>query len=126
VQGLRCALLGNALRGHAAGVVQESPGGRSTSAVAGRLGFAAAASTARTAPCCRCPSGDTSDVETEKRRFDSIAFIHRVWRRTQGANPVPLIDDRVIVLPVPAVAEESTWRWSASACCAATWMLAIS
>jgi tetratricopeptide (TPR) repeat protein len=115
VRGLRCVLLGTRSGSLRLRVVQEKRGGR---------GYQAPESTLTLQIRRRGFEGENSsllqvvprvggDVDTSpfgaKGRFDRLAFITVMAGATRKARiPVALIDERPILLPVPAVSEETT------------------
>ncbi len=114
VKGLRCVLLGTRSGSMRLRVVQEKRGGgygeleSSVRLEIRRHGFEGEESTLLKV----FPDG-TRDVDTaregEKGRFDRVAFVSVLSGAQRKARiPVALVDDRVILLPIPRVDEETT------------------
>jgi hypothetical protein len=114
VKGLRCVLLATrsgSLRLH---VVQQAPGGEFTELQAPvrlhlrRHGFEGEHGSLLSVWTSRTGDVDTTSAG-EKGKFDRMAFISvRSGSRLEARIPVALVDERVIVLPVPASDEDTT------------------
>jgi hypothetical protein len=113
VTGLRCVLLGTRSGTMRLRLVKEEPGGRyspyrdAVQLEIRRRGFEGEEGTMLSVSP---PTGTDLDTARYKRgKFDRIAFVRVVAGGQPRARiPVPLIDERLIVLPVPTVDEEST------------------
>jgi hypothetical protein len=116
VQGMRCVLLGTRSGTMRLRVVQETPGGGYTEMRSSvrlqirRRGFEGEDGTLLQ---LAAPGPGNRDVDTadkgDKGKFSRMAFISVLAGQQRKARiPVALVDDQVVLLPVPAVNEENT------------------
>jgi hypothetical protein len=113
VAGLRCVLLGTRTGGLRLRLVEEAPGGGALDKPPNvRLEVRRRSFDGEDGTVLRLnPSPGKRDVETdpreEKGRFDRVAFITvKTGNTTRARFPLPIVDDRAVVLNIPPGREE--------------------